>query len=100
MIETPKTKFTTVVAVVAVTAVVCVACNPQLARPVVEIPSRYIYGEYLSQDTLAVSERWWQVFGDDTLNALEEQALAQNNDIAIALSRVVQARKQLSVARS
>lgn len=100
MIQSPKIRLKIVLAMVAVTTLVVVACNPQLARPVVEIPTRYVYGENFTQDTLAIGERWWQVFGDDTLNALEEQALLHNNDIEVALARVEQARKQLTVARA
>lgn len=35
---------------------------------------------------------WWTTWGDDTLTALVEEALRTNQDIAIALQRVAQAR--------
>lgn len=77
-----------------------VACNPRLARPVLLLPERYIFGGDLSQDTLGIDIEWWQVFGDEVLNGLEQRALANNNNIEVALSRIEQAYLQLSVARS
>jgi NodT family efflux transporter outer membrane factor (OMF) lipoprotein len=41
---------------------------------------------------LALDGSWWAGFGDATLTALVEQALAANHDVAIALQRVAQAR--------
>lgn len=80
--------------------VVVVACNPSLPRPSVAIPAEYIHGGNFSQDTLGIEREWWQIFGDSNLNSLEEQALANNNDVEVALSRVEQARLQLSVTRA
>jgi multidrug efflux system outer membrane protein len=77
-----------------------VGCNPRLPHPSVEIPARYIYGDYFSQDTLGIDAEWWRIFGDDTLNALVDRALSNNNNVEIALSRIEQAHLQLKVARS
>lgn len=77
-----------------------VACTPSLQRPTLTIPAQYINGGVFSQDTLAISREWWRIFGDDYLNTLEEQALANNNDIEVAISRVEQARLQLSTTRA
>lgn len=44
--------------------------------------------------------RWWTVFGDAKLDALVERALRDSPDIAIAASRVRQARLQEIAARS
>jgi len=35
---------------------------------------------------------WWTVFGDDTLNALQAEALAANQDLKVAVARLAQAR--------
>ena len=43
---------------------------------------------------------WWQAFGDPTLTALVEKALANNPDIAIAAGRIREARANLDLARS
>jgi NodT family efflux transporter outer membrane factor (OMF) lipoprotein len=44
--------------------------------------------------TAAIDARWWQGFGDPVLAALVERALANNDDIGIAVARVRQARAQ------
>lgn len=43
---------------------------------------------------------WWQVFGDDTLNQLEAQALGFNQNLKAAVARVDQSRATARVARS
>lgn len=43
---------------------------------------------------------WWEVFADDTLNALEAQALAANPQLQAALDRVAQARAMTGVELS
>jgi NodT family efflux transporter outer membrane factor (OMF) lipoprotein len=45
-----------------------------------------------------VAKDWWTQFGDDTLNTLVAQALAQNNDLVAAAERIAQARGSLRVA--
>ena len=84
----------------AVVMGVFVACNPSLPKPSVTIPAQYIYGDNFSQDTLGIDREWWRIFGDDYLNALESQALSNNCEIEVALSRVEQARLQLEITRS
>ncbi len=96
MKRSPKNSLWPAVAALLLVA----ACNPVLQRPTVTIPSQYLYGGDYSQDTLAVGREWWRIFGDDYLNTLEEQALANNNNIEVALSRVEQARLQLSATRA
>ncbi len=43
---------------------------------------------------------WWEVFKDETLKALIDTALANNYDLAMAVSRVEQARQLAAVASS
>jgi multidrug efflux system outer membrane protein len=43
---------------------------------------------------------WWHAFDDPALAALVQQALANNNDIAIAAARVREARANLALTRS
>lgn len=76
------------------------SCNPRLAAPQVSVPSRYHYGVPFRNDSIRIEEEWWRIFGDTTLNALVEHAIAQNRSVAIALSRIEEARYNLSVARS
>ena len=43
---------------------------------------------------------WWQVFQDETLQALIRTALAANYDVRIAAARILDARTQVTIARS
>jgi outer membrane protein, multidrug efflux system len=48
----------------------------------------------------AVPAEWWRDFGDPALSAVVERALANNDDDAIAASRIEEARAQFRLARS
>jgi multidrug efflux system outer membrane protein len=48
----------------------------------------------------ALDRAWWQSFGDPALTALVGQALANNNDIAIAVGRIREARGNLQAVAS
>jgi outer membrane protein, multidrug efflux system len=43
---------------------------------------------------------WWTVFGDQTLDALEQRALRDNPNVRAAAQRLVQAQAQLGVVRA
>ncbi len=43
---------------------------------------------------------WWKIFADDTLNALEAEALAANQELAAAAARLAQARALEGSARA
>ena len=45
-----------------------------------------------SDESIAVEQRWWQSFGDPTLDRLIAGALADNKSLAIAEARVAEAR--------
>jgi multidrug efflux system outer membrane protein len=45
-------------------------------------------------------ERWWTTFNDPTLNAYEDEALAHNLDLALAMARIETARAQVLLASS
>ncbi len=66
-------------------AVVVAACTTTpTAPPVLDLPSATVNDPSL--------EQWWTAFGDPTLNALVDEALANNLDLAAAIARVEQAR--------
>ena len=44
--------------------------------------------------------KWWESFGDTTLNGLVEDALIYNNNLAVAAGRVLEARALLGGAKS
>lgn len=72
----------------------------KLPAPWVSVPRDYLYGEGFDRDSLPYDVRWWERFGDTTLNRLEETALAGNLDLAEAASRVEAARKSLAVSQA
>jgi outer membrane protein, multidrug efflux system len=43
---------------------------------------------------------WWELFGDETLVSLIRTALVENYDLRIAVARVLDARAQVTIARS
>jgi multidrug efflux system outer membrane protein len=43
---------------------------------------------------------WWQLFPDETLQRMIREALAQNYDVRIAAARILEARAQVTIARS
>lgn len=76
------------------------SCNPRLTTPQLVHQKEYLYGDEFLHDSMALEEKWWQIFGDTTLNRLVERSLAANKNIEIAVSRVEEARHNLIVARS
>lgn len=77
-------------------AVSCV----RLPVPRAVVPDDYIFGETFSRDSFPRDIRWWERFGDTTLNRIEETAVFGNFDLAAAASRVESARKSLRIAKS
>lgn len=90
-----KTQLTIAAAVLTLAA-----CTPKFYLPQIATPESYVYGAGFSSDTTGVGERWWELFGDTTLDALVEQALANNRDVAVAAARVQQARANLKTVRA
>ncbi len=82
------------------TAMILTSCNLNLGRPQLIEQREYLYGEQFSHDTISLPREWWQMFGDTTLNRLVERAISQNKNIAIAASRIEEARHNLVVTRS
>ena len=76
------------------------SCTPQLAQPKLSSQKGYLFGEAFTTDTISLDEKWWQMFGDSTLNNLVEKALVQNRTLKIAASRIEEARHNLVVTRA
>lgn len=51
-------------------------------------------------ESAQLPQQWWTVFGDDTLNRLEQQALRDNPSVKAAAQRLLQAEAQLGVVRA
>ncbi|ABM29910.1 efflux transporter outer membrane subunit [Nitratidesulfovibrio vulgaris] len=74
------------------------AIGPDYQRPDMDLPSAW---RAESADAgMVAGEKWWTLFGDATLDALEEEALAANGDLATAMANVDASRAQLTVATS
>ena len=73
--------------------------GPNYHRPAMPVPIGY--GAAATQPaTRPVAQDWWQLFGDPTLTALEEEATARNYDLQAAMARVEQARATAGIARA
>jgi outer membrane protein, multidrug efflux system len=76
------------------------AVGPNYARPKVNVPTDFRGAEGAAQQASYADLPWWEVFKDDQLKSLIDTALANNYDLAIAVSRVEQARQLAALARS
>ena len=86
--------------VVAVAALLAgCTVGPNYTPPEMAVPPAFV-GPQASVGAAVDPARWWSAFGDPQLDGLVERALKGNPDIAIAASRVRQARLQEIVARS
>lgn len=74
------------------------ACSltPEFRRPAAPVPERW--SAPIQAEAPQPPSQWWRAFGSSELDRLEEQALAANNDLAAAASRIVQAEAQLRAA--
>lgn len=77
-----------------------VSCTPKLYDAHIEAPESYHFAGDFSQDSMGMPIAWWEIFGDTTLNTLVEHALENNRNLAIAVSRVIEARAGIAVARA
>jgi multidrug efflux system outer membrane protein len=75
------------------------AAGPNYRRPAIDSPAVF-RGENTATSASLADLNWWQVYQDDTLRALIREALTNNYDLRIALTRVEQARAVAQQARS
>jgi len=86
-------------AVLAFLAAGC-AVGPNFLRPVVNAPENFRSASATADPACFADLPWWQIFRDETLQQLISEALANNYDLRIAVSRVEQARQTAAQARS
>jgi outer membrane protein TolC len=74
--------------------------GPNYNRPTATVPAKWDvaapWRESAPKDTVAKGE-WWDVFHDDDLNALEKQALAENQTIKVSIAHLEQARATAAI---
>jgi multidrug efflux system outer membrane protein len=86
-------------AVVLGFAAALAACSfaPKYERPPAELPQAW---RSTPDGTPAPGDRWWRLFDDPVLDKLVDEALANNQDLAIAVARVDEARALAGVVAS
>jgi len=87
--------------------VVATGCSvgPDYVRPTTDMPGTYkelTDGEWKPAQPSDASARgrWWEVFGDPTLNSLEEQISISNQNVHVAEAQLRQARALVLAARA
>ena len=74
--------------------------GPDYHRPAVDLPDAF-RGAPAGAPAPSVGDlAWWELFQDPTLQGLIRAALAANHDLQIAVTRILQAEAQVTVARS
>jgi outer membrane protein, multidrug efflux system len=82
-------------------ALVLGACTvgPDYKRPPAPIPATF-RGD-LAPSQISIGDlAWWRIFQDETLQELIRIALRENYDVRIAATRILDARAQVTIARS
>lgn len=74
----------------------CTGMQPAYQRPALDLPSAWpaLPDKAARFDT----QRWWAIYADPALDALMQEALAHNADLAVATARIDQARAAARVA--
>jgi outer membrane protein, multidrug efflux system len=92
-----------VIVAIAVAASLGVGCTvgPNYKRPPVSVPESFRGAPAAAIPTPSFAEaRWWDVFQDEPLRDLIKTALAQNYDVRIAATRILQAQAQYGITRA
>ena len=66
------------------------ALGPDYQRPATELPTAW--KDLPSRGVSATGDRWWTLYSDPALDRLVEEALVHNQDLALAVARVDEAR--------
>lgn len=74
------------------------AMGPDYERPQTGMPEAFEQAE--DSGASIVNLDWWELFGDEQLNALVRVALEQNKNLAVAIARIEEARAALGFVRS
>ena len=82
----------------AVLMVAGCAMGPDFERPETAMPEAF--EQNVDSGASIANLNWWELFGDEQLNSLIRIALEQNRDMAIAVSRIEEARAALGFVRS
>lgn len=91
------------VAVVLALASGC-TLGPNYSRPALPMPSDWRDARPAPADSADLANlanlEWWELFRDPRLQELIRTALAENQDLAVAVERIVEARARVGIAQS
>jgi outer membrane protein, multidrug efflux system len=87
-------------ALLAVCAIAGCAVGPVYKRPDVTPVDQFRFQVGLSEATSIADLPWWSIFNDRALQSLITEALTNNYDLQLAVSRIEQARALVGVARA
>ncbi len=90
--------FATLIALIALVTVAAAlagcAVGPNYVQPATPVAPRFAGGAEAAYSSADAQARFWTQFADPTLDRLIDQALAANQDLRIALGRLIEARAQ------
>lgn len=78
----------------------CSLIGPKYQKPYTESPAQWKNEPGITAAVPAIPQKWWTMFGDKTLSMLEEMALEYNQELAVAMASVDQARALARVERA
>src|ERR1051325_1435407 len=78
------------------------ACTvgPDYTRPSTPLPPAFRGAPAPAAQPSVRDLAWWRVFDDETLQELIRVALRENYDVRLAAARILDARAQVTIARS
>lgn len=74
----------------------CITVGPDYHRPKFDLPERWP----AEKTEASVPAGWWEKYNDPVLDAMVNEALTHNSDLASAVARLDEARAQLGIARA
>ncbi|HEY4049691.1 MAG TPA: transporter, partial [Acidobacteriaceae bacterium] len=88
--------------VVMLTLEVGCMMGPKYKRPAVDVSQEYRASapQQSAQASSLGNEQWWHVYQDPVLTQLTHAAIAQNYDVRIAATRVLEAQAQVGITRA
>ncbi len=95
--------LTYIVALATLTLLAACSVGPDYVRPTTVIPAGYkeVNGWKVAQPKdEAIKGAWWEIFNDPQLNALEEQVVISNQNVAAAEAQFRQAQAQVRASRA
>ena len=93
-------KRLTLAASVALAVTGCAAVGSDFSAPANVADTTFRHVAPGSDTAAHLPAQWWTVFGDDTLNRLEQSALNDNPSVKAAAQRLIEAQAQAGVTRS